>query len=164
MAWQVELSNLARKNLEELDPQTARRRLAFLHERVAQLDDPLMHWGRPQRVALGGLLEVPRRRPPDYCPYRGQCSAHPRCEDRPPPRGVPITSPKQINKRSPSCRVGSNHRPGLPGYLSPMFAPPMGSCCGFFGPTSPNNPSRERHRRRREIASGGVRLMPPPLT
>ena len=40
MAWQVELSSLARKNLDELDPQPARRILAFLHERVSALDDP----------------------------------------------------------------------------------------------------------------------------
>ena len=40
MAWQVELSSLARKNLDELDPQHARRLLAFLHERVSALDDP----------------------------------------------------------------------------------------------------------------------------
>ena len=40
MAWQVELSSLARKNLNELDPQHARRILAFLHERVSALDDP----------------------------------------------------------------------------------------------------------------------------
>ncbi|MBD3892613.1 type II toxin-antitoxin system RelE/ParE family toxin [Hydrogenophaga sp.] len=40
MAWQVELSSLARKNLDELDPQHARRILAFLHERVCALDDP----------------------------------------------------------------------------------------------------------------------------
>ncbi len=40
MAWKVELSSLARNNLEELDPQHARRILAFLLERVAGLDDP----------------------------------------------------------------------------------------------------------------------------
>lgn len=40
MAWKVELSTLARKNLEQLDPQVARRILAFLHERVAPLEDP----------------------------------------------------------------------------------------------------------------------------
>jgi mRNA interferase RelE/StbE len=40
MAWQIELSGLARKNLDELDPQHARRILAFLHGRVAHLDDP----------------------------------------------------------------------------------------------------------------------------
>ncbi|HQR04245.1 MAG: type II toxin-antitoxin system RelE/ParE family toxin [Proteobacteria bacterium] len=40
MAWKVELSSLARKNLEELDPQHARRILAFLHERISGLEDP----------------------------------------------------------------------------------------------------------------------------
>lgn len=40
MAWQVELSTLARKNLKQLDQQTAQRILAFLHERVATLDNP----------------------------------------------------------------------------------------------------------------------------
>ena len=48
MAWQIELSGLARKNLDELDPQHARRILAFLHGRVAHLDDPrstFVPWG-----------------------------------------------------------------------------------------------------------------------
>lgn len=40
MAWQVELSTLAQKNLDQLDPQVARRILTFLHNRVALLDDP----------------------------------------------------------------------------------------------------------------------------
>ncbi|MDP1605267.1 MAG: type II toxin-antitoxin system RelE/ParE family toxin [Rhodocyclaceae bacterium] len=40
MAWKVELSDLARKNLKQLDPQMARRILTFLHGRVAVLDDP----------------------------------------------------------------------------------------------------------------------------
>lgn len=40
MAWKVELSTLALKNLDQLDPQIARRILAFLNERVALLDDP----------------------------------------------------------------------------------------------------------------------------
>jgi mRNA interferase RelE/StbE len=39
MAWKVELSSLAQKNLDQLDPQIARRVLSFLHERVAPLDD-----------------------------------------------------------------------------------------------------------------------------
>jgi mRNA interferase RelE/StbE len=39
MAWKVELSSLAQKNLDQLDPQIARRILAFLKERVASLDD-----------------------------------------------------------------------------------------------------------------------------
>ena len=40
MAWKVELSTLAQKNLDQLDPQIARRLLTFLNERVATLDDP----------------------------------------------------------------------------------------------------------------------------
>ena len=40
MAWKVELSGLAQKNLDQLDPQVARRILSFLHGRVAVLDDP----------------------------------------------------------------------------------------------------------------------------
>ena len=40
MAWKVELSALAQKNLDQLDPQIARRILAFLLARVAVLDDP----------------------------------------------------------------------------------------------------------------------------
>lgn len=40
MAWKVELSSLAQKNLDQLDPQIARRVLSFLHERVSPLDDP----------------------------------------------------------------------------------------------------------------------------
>jgi mRNA interferase RelE/StbE len=40
MAWKVELSSLAQKNLGQLEPQIARRILTFLHDRVASLDDP----------------------------------------------------------------------------------------------------------------------------
>lgn len=40
MAWKVELSTRAQKNLEGLDPQIARRVLAFLYDRVSKLDDP----------------------------------------------------------------------------------------------------------------------------
>ena len=40
MAWKIELSTLAQKNLDQLDPQIARRILAFLNERIAPLDDP----------------------------------------------------------------------------------------------------------------------------
>jgi mRNA interferase RelE/StbE len=40
MAWKVELSSLAQKNLDPLDPPISRRILSFLHERVAALDDP----------------------------------------------------------------------------------------------------------------------------
>lgn len=40
MAWTIELSTLAQKNLDQFDPPIARRILAFLNERVAPLDDP----------------------------------------------------------------------------------------------------------------------------
>lgn len=40
MAWKIELSSLACKDLGALDSQHARRILAFLHDRVARLDDP----------------------------------------------------------------------------------------------------------------------------
>jgi mRNA interferase RelE/StbE len=39
MAWKVELSDLARKNLKQLDPQTAKRILAFLNDRIASLEN-----------------------------------------------------------------------------------------------------------------------------
>ena len=40
MAWKVELDRAAERDLDKLDPQTARRILAFLHGRLAPLDDP----------------------------------------------------------------------------------------------------------------------------
>jgi len=40
MAWTIELSGQARKNLDQLDKQIACRILTFLSERVSGLDDP----------------------------------------------------------------------------------------------------------------------------
>jgi mRNA interferase RelE/StbE len=40
MAWKIELSGLAQRNLKQLDRKVAQRILVFLHGRVAQLDDP----------------------------------------------------------------------------------------------------------------------------
>jgi len=40
MAWKVELSEEANRQLDKLDPQIARRILKFLHERVARLENP----------------------------------------------------------------------------------------------------------------------------
>ncbi len=40
MAWKVELERSAERELDKLDPQAARRILAFLHGRVALLVDP----------------------------------------------------------------------------------------------------------------------------
>jgi mRNA interferase RelE/StbE len=40
MAWKVELSSGADRELNKLDAQHVRRILKFLHERVAKLDNP----------------------------------------------------------------------------------------------------------------------------
>jgi len=40
MAWKVDLDPSAERELNKLDPQTARRILSFLHGRVSRLDDP----------------------------------------------------------------------------------------------------------------------------
>ena len=40
MAWKIEFDRAAVRELDKLDRQTARRILAFLHGRVAALDDP----------------------------------------------------------------------------------------------------------------------------
>ena len=40
MAWKVELSNLARKNLDQLDPQVSKRIMVFLLSRIAISDNP----------------------------------------------------------------------------------------------------------------------------
>jgi mRNA interferase RelE/StbE len=40
MAWKIELDTAAERELDKLDPQTARRILTFLHGRVANLEDP----------------------------------------------------------------------------------------------------------------------------
>jgi len=40
MAWRVELSDSAARQLRKLDPQIAKRILTFLRDRVAVLEDP----------------------------------------------------------------------------------------------------------------------------
>ena len=40
MAWQIKLHPAAERELDKIDPQTARSILTFLHDRVAKLDDP----------------------------------------------------------------------------------------------------------------------------
>jgi mRNA interferase RelE/StbE len=40
MAWLVEISASAEKQLRKLDPQVARRLLTYLRDRIAPLDDP----------------------------------------------------------------------------------------------------------------------------
>ena len=40
MAWSIELDRAAERELDKLDPQTARRILTFMFERIAQLENP----------------------------------------------------------------------------------------------------------------------------
>jgi mRNA interferase RelE/StbE len=40
MAWKIELSGLAQRNLKNLDRQVAKRILVFLHGGLGRLDDP----------------------------------------------------------------------------------------------------------------------------
>ncbi len=40
MAWTIELTKAAEKELDKLDPQIAKRILMFLHGRVSPLEDP----------------------------------------------------------------------------------------------------------------------------
>jgi mRNA interferase RelE/StbE len=40
MAWKIELTKTAEKELDKLDPQIAKRILMFLYDRVAPLEDP----------------------------------------------------------------------------------------------------------------------------
>ena len=63
MAWNVELSESADRELEKLDPQARERILKFLHRRVANLDDP-----RSVGEALRGseLGELRKYRVGDY--------------------------------------------------------------------------------------------------
>ncbi|MFO7639696.1 MAG: type II toxin-antitoxin system RelE/ParE family toxin [Candidatus Competibacteraceae bacterium] len=53
MAWTVELDPAAERELDKLDPQTARRILRFLQGRVAVLDDPRVIGEALQGARLG---------------------------------------------------------------------------------------------------------------
>jgi len=70
--WTIELSSLAQKNLAQLDRQTSKRILDFLHKRVAKLDDPRGIGSSLKGDALG-----------DYWKYRvGDWRVIARIEDR----------------------------------------------------------------------------------
>ncbi len=62
MAWKVEISPIALKQLNKLDKSVSRRILKFLHERVEQLDDPRAIGGKLQ----GTLSEFWKYRVGDY--------------------------------------------------------------------------------------------------
>jgi mRNA interferase RelE/StbE len=55
MAWKIELSGLAQKNLRSLDRQIAVRILRFLNDRLAPLDDPRSLGEALKGSQLGGL-------------------------------------------------------------------------------------------------------------
>ena len=55
MAWRIELSGLAQKNLADIDRQSAVRILRFLNDRVAKLDDPRAIGDALKGSRLGGF-------------------------------------------------------------------------------------------------------------
>jgi len=54
LAWKIEVEESARRALEKLDRQTARRITRFLHERVAPAEDP-RSLGKPLRGRLANF-------------------------------------------------------------------------------------------------------------
>ncbi|MFA7347829.1 MAG: hypothetical protein WCZ86_08730 [Desulfurivibrionaceae bacterium] len=54
MAWKVEFDSAAERDLDQLDPQHARKILTFLAERIAKDEDP-RRFGAPLRSNLAGL-------------------------------------------------------------------------------------------------------------
>jgi mRNA interferase RelE/StbE len=54
LAWTIDYTETARKQLRKLDRQIARRILDFMDERVAGLDDPRSH-GKALTGPLGGF-------------------------------------------------------------------------------------------------------------
>ena len=69
MAWRVDLSCLARKNLAQMDQPAARRILYFFNERVSCLDDPR---------SIGETLKGSRL---DHLHHRGHIRVHSRNTD-----------------------------------------------------------------------------------
>ena len=57
MAWKIEVDPAAAKELGKFDPQTARRILKFLQERVSLLDDPRSIGEALKGSALGDFWE-----------------------------------------------------------------------------------------------------------
>ena len=62
MAWKVDISPVAQKQLDDLDKSIAKRMVKFLRERVEKLDDPRQIGERLQ----GTLSEFWRYRVGDY--------------------------------------------------------------------------------------------------
>ena len=55
MAWKIELSGRAERDIDDLDAQIARRILKFLRERIAPLEDPRSIGQSLQGSEFGGL-------------------------------------------------------------------------------------------------------------
>lgn len=55
MAWRIEFTTSAKKELAKLDPPVARRLLAFVRERLAPLDDPRSLGEALQGARLGAF-------------------------------------------------------------------------------------------------------------
>jgi mRNA interferase RelE/StbE len=55
MAWRIDLTRAADGELDRLDPQTARRILRFLHQRLGPLDDPRVLGEPPHGDRLGNF-------------------------------------------------------------------------------------------------------------
>lgn len=53
MAWRIEFSGLAQKNLRDLDKPITERILRFLHDRITPLDDPRSLGGPLKGKQLG---------------------------------------------------------------------------------------------------------------
>ena len=87
MAWKVELDPAAERELDKIDPQTARRILAFLHGRIAQLDDPRS--GSMKTIAFLLLL---------LC-LHSSVHAQSQQPDGPSPGGTPLTASRYCTER-----------------------------------------------------------------
>lgn len=87
MAYNVELSESAERELGKLDPSQAKRILKFLHQRVAKLDDPR---------GIGEALHGSRLG--EFWKYRvGRLPAHMQDRRRPLDRSGPSRRPSQGN-------------------------------------------------------------------
>jgi len=63
MVWKVELAKSAVAELDKLDPQVARRILLFLHQRVANLDNPRSIGEALKGARLGSFWKYSRIAP-----------------------------------------------------------------------------------------------------
>ena len=84
MAWKVELSAAADRDLDKLDPQHAKRILKFLLDRLARLENPRSMRQALQGKRFGEFWIIERRLPPRL-QDRGRQGADSSAPRRPPP-------------------------------------------------------------------------------